>query len=138
MNEIVVGVDQSETAKRAAVTAAGLAAAHGTTLHMVTCAEPKASVEVGIGSDHFTSDWESDARLYLNNLAGELPHDQISVAVATGDPATALCDEAKRLDAHMIVVGNRRVQGVSRVLGSVASHVLKKSPCDVYIAHTRS
>ena len=36
----------------------------------------------------------------------------------------------------MIVVGNKRVQGLARVLGSVASAVAQHAPCDVYIAKT--
>ena len=52
------------------------------------------------------------------------------------DPASALCDEAERLDASIIVVGNKRVQGISRVLGSIAGGVAKMAPCDVYIVHT--
>ena len=47
-----------------------------------------------------------------------------------------MCKEAAELDALMIVVGNRRVQGVSRVLGSIANDVLKQAPCDVLIANT--
>ena len=48
----------------------------------------------------------------------------------------ALCDEAKRLDAEMIIVGNRRVQGMSRVLGSIAMDVARNAPCNVLIVHT--
>ena len=44
-------------------------------------------------------------------------------AVVVADPATSLCDEAVRLDASMIVVGNKRVQGAARVLGSIAGDV---------------
>jgi nucleotide-binding universal stress UspA family protein len=47
-----------------------------------------------------------------------------------------MCEEARRLEARMIVVGNRRVQGAARVLGSIASDVAKHAPCDVYIANT--
>jgi nucleotide-binding universal stress UspA family protein len=36
----------------------------------------------------------------------------------------------------MIVVGNRRMQGIGRVLGSVANSVAHNAPCDVYIAKT--
>ena len=53
-----------------------------------------------------------------------------------GKPATAFVDEAIRLDARLIVVGNRRVQGVGRILGSVASSVAAHAPCDVYIVKT--
>jgi nucleotide-binding universal stress UspA family protein len=36
----------------------------------------------------------------------------------------------------MIVVGNRRMHGIGRVLGSVANSVAHNAPCDVYIAKT--
>ena len=53
-----------------------------------------------------------------------------------GKPATVLVEEAERLGAMLIVVGNRRVQGVGRILGSVASSVAAHAPCDVYIVKT--
>ena len=34
------------------------------------------------------------------------------------------------------IVGNRRVQGVSRILGSVAMDVARAAPCNVLIVHT--
>ena len=52
------------------------------------------------------------------------------------DPATALCDEARRLQASIIVVGNRRVKGAARLLGAVATDVARQAPCDVLIANT--
>lgn len=136
MNDVVVGVDRSETARSAGVSAAKLAAALGVNLHLVTCAEPKASVSAGVGSDRFESDWTTEAEQFLEQLAFDLPHDTVTWKVATGDPAHAIVDEATRLDAGTIVVGNVRAQGVSRVLGSVAAAVTKKAPCDVMIAHT--
>ena len=136
MKNIVVGVDPSATAKRAALKAASLAADSGATLHLVTCVKPGAAVKVGVGSDTFTSDPVTEAETFLTNLKHELPHDKITSAVMAGDPAKAICDEAQRVAADMIVVGNRRVQGVSRVLGSIASDVARHSPCDVLIANT--
>ena len=63
-----------------------------------------------------------------------------SIAVSTkavrSNPAEALCSEADRVHASMIVIGNKRVQGVARVLGSVAGTVAKEAPCDVCIVHT--
>lgn len=137
MNDVVVGVDRSETAERAAKVAAGLAAAYGVNLHIVTSAHPTESVHGGVGSDQFDTDWLGDAELFVKGLAKSLPHDRISISVQTGDPATVMCDEAERLGASTIVVGNRRVQGVARLLGSIASDVLKKAPCNVLIAQTR-
>ena len=39
-------------------------------------------------------------------------------------------------EAELIVVGNRRTQGIGRVLGSVAVSVAAHAPCDVYIVKT--
>ncbi|MET0460593.1 MAG: universal stress protein, partial [Ilumatobacteraceae bacterium] len=51
-------------------------------------------------------------------------------------PASALLTEADRLQADVIVVGNRRMQGVGRLLGSVANEVAHNATCDVYIVKT--
>lgn len=136
MHDIIVGVDPSDTARRAAEKAAELAAAFGANLHLVTSADRSRPIDLKVGTDQFHGDWLSDAGQFLDELARSLPHDTVTTAVASGDPAKALCDEAARLDARIIVVGNRRVQGAARVLGSIATAVAKSSPCDVLIAHT--
>jgi nucleotide-binding universal stress UspA family protein len=105
-------------------------------LHLVTCAEPEASVSGGVGSDSFRTDWRHDAEEFLKALARELQHESITWNVSTGDPAGAIVDEATRLGAGTIVVGNVRTHGLSRVLGSVATSVVHKAPCDVLVAHT--
>jgi nucleotide-binding universal stress UspA family protein len=43
---------------------------------------------------------------------------------------------ATDIGADLIVVGNRRVQGIGRLLGSVATDVAQHAPCDVYIVKT--
>ncbi len=136
MNDIVVGVDPSPTAWKAALSAATLAADLDANLHLVTCVGRGANREVEVGSDRFYLDSTSTAETFLDDLRRSLPHDRITTAVGGGDPARSICDEAARLDARMIVVGNRRVQGISRVLGSVAADVAKQAPCDVVIAYT--
>lgn len=136
MDDVIVGVDPSDTARKAAATAASLAAACGVNLHLVTCVKPGRSEQVGVGSDTITIDPVSDAEGLLRRLSAELPHDRITTHIAMDDPAEALCAEAQRLGARMIVVGNRRVQGMSRVLGSVATDVLRNAPCDVHVANT--
>ena len=60
----------------------------------------------------------------------------LEVIAAHGKPAEALVEEAKRRNAELIVVGNRRVQGIGRILGSVARSVAQHAPCDVYIVKT--
>jgi nucleotide-binding universal stress UspA family protein len=136
MQHIIVGVDPSETSRRAATKAAELAAALGANLHLVTCADRGRSIDIKVGTDEFHGDWLTEAEQFLDQLGRALPYDTITTAVSSGDPAKALCEEAERLDARMIVVGNRRVQGAARVLGSIAAAVAKSAPCDVMIAHT--
>jgi nucleotide-binding universal stress UspA family protein len=122
MNDIIVGVDESATARKAAESAAELAAKCGTNLHLVTC------VKSGHPNSHATT--------WLDELCRSLAHDRITSKVGIGDPAEILVEEATRLNARMIVVGNVRVQGVTRVLGSIALDVAKHAPCDVLIANT--
>lgn len=135
MNDIIVGVDTSETAKRAAMAAAEMARAHGSNLHLVTCVE-RSAAQVGIGNDAVHVDSLGTGDDFLRSLALTLGHDEITTAVSFDDPATMLCAEAARLDARTIVVGNRRVQGATRVLGSVAAKVIRQAPCDVLVANT--
>jgi len=47
-----------------------------------------------------------------------------------------MIDYAIEVDADLIVVGNRRVQGIERLLGSVAIELLRHAPCSVHVAHT--
>jgi nucleotide-binding universal stress UspA family protein len=61
---------------------------------------------------------------------------RISYAAVSGRPADALIREAISKEARLVVVGNRRMQGIGRVLGSVANSVAHNASCDVYIANT--
>lgn len=137
MDRIIVGVDFSETSDRAAEQAVQLARATGASLHLVTAARHTGShVVQGGGETWHISDVDS-AHQRLKALAGSLAPDMVvTCAVLEGDPAKALVAEAERIAADVIVVGNRRTHGVSRVLGAVALHVIHHAPCAVYIAKT--
>jgi nucleotide-binding universal stress UspA family protein len=134
---IVVGVDGSGTAKKAAEAARDLAAAVGASLHVVSAFEGDRTEVFGSGSDQWiVSDADTAehvAKAVADSLAGNV---KVSYSAARGKPAEALIKEAERLDARMIVVGNRRMRGIGRVLGSVANSVAHNAPCDVYIANT--
>lgn len=62
----------------------------------------------------------------------------VLASAADGGPAKALIAHAEEVGADLIVVGNKRVQGPARILGSIASDVTAKAHCDVYVAHTHS
>lgn len=136
MSTIVVGVDGSDTAAQAASTAAGLAAALGAGLHVV-CAFPT-SAPVGTTAEGPSS--RDTAEELASTTAGALrsayPDLAVTADAEPGKPAEALVQAATDAAATLIVIGNKRVQGVSRILGSVAVDVVRKAPCDVYIAHT--
>jgi nucleotide-binding universal stress UspA family protein len=142
MPTIVTGVDGSETAAKAARAAARLAAGLGADLTIIT-AYGKLEVErIRVGAEEYVLSNEASAETIANQtvlaLQQEHPGLTISVRPQQGKPAEALLTVAEELGADVIVVGNRRVQGLARVLGSIASEVAQRAHCDVYIAHTVS
>ena len=122
----------------AAIEAAAMAEKYGRPLHIVLSMTRNTSQRVrGGGSEIWHFDSVGVAEETLKALAGELKTKApITYAVVMSEIATGLCDEAVRLDASMIVVGNKRVQGAARVLGSIAGDVAKRAPCNVLIVHT--
>ena len=137
MNEIIVGVDDSATARTAAKQAAELATKFDRPLHLVRALSRSSGHEVRGGAESWHSDSVTLAEQSLAALAGELnATTPVSHAVVMKDPAKALCEEAERLGAFVIVVGNKRVQGAARVLGAIATDVARHAPCSVFIVHT--
>ncbi|WP_110207075.1 universal stress protein [Nocardioides daejeonensis] len=135
---IIVGVDGNERAERAADRAAQLARATDAALHVV-CAyvrEQTAQITVGDGT-HSVSVAEESADIASRTaarLAEVVP--TVTSAAVHGRPADALLEEAERLDASLIVVGNKRLHSIARVLGSVPAAVAHHAACDVYIVNT--
>jgi nucleotide-binding universal stress UspA family protein len=61
------------------------------------------------------------------------PGASITSHALRGSPAATILKVADEIDADFIVVGNKSMTGVRRVLGSVASAVTSQSPCNVLI-----
>lgn len=135
--KIVVGYDGSDRALNAVEQAADLATATGSAVHLVTAVDKDDKIrKIGASSDtRFMSDSEIAVE-QLTHLAQDFNHLNISVAAVPGPPAKVLLDEAKTVDADLILVGNRHVQGLGRVLGSVAEDVAHRADCAVLIAKT--
>ena len=137
MDEIIVGVDESDTARVAAKEAALLAQQLGRPLHLVTAMKRAKGQSVQAGAERVVIDPLSLAEDFLRSLKGSLPGGiEATHAAVVAEPAEALCQEAERLGASIIVVGNKRVQSAARVLGSIPLDVAKHAPCNVYIVHT--
>ncbi len=134
---IVVGVDSSPQALVAARKAADIAKALGAELHIVSAVMKNEFYEFGIGWDRWVGSDFDRAEQDLQSIASEFRGAiTVSTTAVKSSPAEALSSKAERLHASMVVVGNKRVQSVAHVLGSVAGAVAKDAACDVYIAHT--
>lgn len=137
---VVTGVDNSETAAIAAQKAASLANDMGARLHVLSAYGTFESERINIGSDEILVSNEQEAEAVARDvfleIRREFPTLEITFAPGKGSPGEALVNAAEHLDADVIVVGNKRVQGVARVLGSVARDVAAHAHCDVYVAHT--
>lgn len=139
---IVTGVDGSETADKAARAAARLASALGMELRVVTAFDRLEVDRFSVGGEQLTYSTADSAERVAERVADALrrthPDLTVTASAAEGKPGDVLVEAARQLEAHLIVVGNKRVQGLARVLGSVARDVATQAGCDVYVAHTHA
>lgn len=141
MDRIIAGVDFSPTSEHAATQAAELAQATGAELALVTATKGSKTQVVKAGADTWIINDTDVAHQKLEELARTLRRDRdgdlpITCAVLEGHADKAIVAEAERIGADLIIVGNKRVHGPSRVLGAVALDIVRHAPCDVYIVHT--
>ena len=73
------------------------------------------------------------ARTVAESLGRDI---KVTYSAARGRPADALIKEALRMEARIIVFGIRRMQGICRVMGSVAYSVAQYAPCVFYISNS--
>lgn len=134
---ILVGADSSATAARAVRAATDLALAVGAKLHVVTAYKPE-SVHLNELPDEYRDRVTHPADLLLEQLREMTSSAGIEAEfhAATGDPAEAIVRVADRIDADLIVVGNRGMKGVRRVLGSVPNSIAHSANCSVLIYDT--
>jgi len=138
MTVYVVATDGSDTAAKAAQRAGELAAATGATIHVVCAFSGRGTTTLGIGSDVYAVSALSEAEQIVDQQAATYRSAGITTttAVTDGKPAAVIVEAAEGLGADLIVVGNRRMQGVQRVLGAVANDIVHHAPCDVLVVKT--
>jgi nucleotide-binding universal stress UspA family protein len=134
--KVVVGADASETAADAVRQAIELVKLTGGSLHIVSAYRPQ----------HLSASGSDDQGLATGDLAESVLADHASraraesIAVETyarsGAAAEAICEVAEEISADLIIVGNKGMAGVRRVLGSVPNSVAHRAPCSVLIAQT--
>jgi nucleotide-binding universal stress UspA family protein len=138
-NTILVAADDSATASRAVRTATELVKALGGDLHVVTAYRPE-SVKVEKLPDEYIDRVTDPADLLLEKLRKEIEKEGVQAKYhpAAGNAADAIVRVADQVGADLIVVGNRGMRGVRRVLGSVPNTVAHAANCSVLIVDTVS
>ena len=138
MSVYVVGVDGSDTASKAAAKAGELAGATGATVHVVCAFTGRGTTTIGVGSDVYSVSDLTVAEQVAEQQAAAYKSAGVSAtqAAVDGKPAAVILAEAERVGAELIIVGNRRMQGVQRVLGAVANEIVHHAPCDVLVVKT--
>jgi nucleotide-binding universal stress UspA family protein len=134
---ILVGADDSPTARKAVEAACEMAAMSKGTLHVVT-AFATSAVASGDGHEFQTVNTENDGEALLQTLSFIAKKHGVEPVLhsAKGDAADVLIAKAEEVKADLIVVGNRGMKGVRRVLGSVPNSVAHGAHCSVLIVDT--
>jgi nucleotide-binding universal stress UspA family protein len=138
-SSVVVGTDGSDTATEAVRHAIDLAKMSGAKLHIVTAYKPKAVSGSGVPAefrDQLASSGIADAVLEDQCARARAAGVEVEGHAGTGDPVEAIVHVAEQVHADVIVVGNKGMAGVRRVLGSVPNSVAHQAPCSVYIVQT--
>jgi nucleotide-binding universal stress UspA family protein len=135
---IVIPVDGSDHAERAAQRGFEIAEEHDSTVHLICVADtgPLDGVQLpgerASASDAITAQAESVVDGIETQAPGTVP---VTTAVPTGSANSQIVDYADSVDADLIVMGSRGHGGVERlVLGSVTEHVVRVSDIDVLVA----
>jgi nucleotide-binding universal stress UspA family protein len=135
---VVVGADQSATATEAVRRAIELVKLTGGQLHIVSAYRPQSFSTTGGEEQALESGDLAEAVLADHSSRARAAGVEAHTYARSGDAAEAICDVAEEIGADLIVVGNKGMHGVRRVLGSVPNSVAHRAPCSVLIADTTS
>jgi nucleotide-binding universal stress UspA family protein len=139
---IVVGTDGSDTANHAVSEAIRIAKAFDAEVHLVSAFKPLRGAHVSGAPAGAAKVWQPlphsrvEAILEEAEATVRLGGVKVKTHSSEEEPADALLSVASEVEANMIVVGNRGMQGARRVLGSVPNKVAHHAPCSVLIVST--
>jgi nucleotide-binding universal stress UspA family protein len=140
MEKLLVAVDGSESAQKAAEKAVTLAKVLPASVTVISVAVP-APAPIHWSGTHFYYDqlFEKQEKLtekILENYKAFFEDHNIIVKtiLKVGDPATEICQFANSDDFSLIIMGSKGLTGIKRVLiGSVANYVVQTSKIPVLV-----
>jgi nucleotide-binding universal stress UspA family protein len=144
---IVVGTDGSETAAVAVSKALEIAQVTGATVHvvhayqLVSAGQLASAMTAGaptVDIEKLNEGIEAQGGGVVGHVAEQAGRSGVKCEthLRSEDPAHALIDVAEEVGADLVVVGNRGMSGVRRMLGSVPNKVSHHSPCSLLIVDT--
>ena len=136
-SRILIAVDSSEPAQRAAETGGRLAAAAGAAVRLLHVIHPIAPFILNGPPDAVTQ--TEEAEQLLAKLRRWLPADVAAdQLVLTGLPVEQIVNAARDWEADVVVVGDHNRHVLSRfVLGGVADAVVRQAPCSVLVVRAK-
>ena len=155
-SKILVPLDSSDLAEQALPHVISNALAHDAAVHLLQVVDPDdmtspllrhtlellTSITEPDRSAAFDA-WEAAAREYLEAVATRLREAGVREAttnVVRGNPYEVIGQEAKTVDADLVIIASHGRSGLGRALtGSVADHVIRETPDDaVLVIRSRS
>ena len=133
---IVVGVEDSELSDAAVQVAYRLGAARGLAVVPVHAGDLASRWWKHLSDEDLARGREATAERLTHRLAsagldpGDLGR---ALRLVPGPPAAALCEEARRARAELIVLGRHRRAGVVDFLGDTVRGVLAEADCPVWV-----
>lgn len=141
ISHILVCIDGSEHARRAAYYARDLARQTNATLTMLVAVTPPSAVALppfdamSITESNPDPEHLAAAQVLMDELVADLGHGRAVPQVSVGpNPAELIVSEAARLGVDLVVVGARGVGAAERLLlGSVSDRVVREAHCPVLV-----
>ncbi len=134
---VLVAADDSVTAARAVSTAVELIKVTSGTLHVMTAYNPPLTYSGPLPGDYMDMVAKEADRL-LERLREGIVKEGVEARYhpVSGPAAEAIVGVADHVGADLIVVGNKGMRGMRRVLGSVPNSVAHHANCSVLIVDT--
>jgi nucleotide-binding universal stress UspA family protein len=143
-DSVLVATDGSETAGQAVKVATEMARTFGATLHIANVYRSGGGGAVKVPEMTMAPpeglDRGSVAETQTESVASEARAKGLTVEthVVSGNVADSVVAIAEKQNIGLIVVGNKGMKGIKRVLGSIPNDIAHSAPCAVLIVNTTS